>query len=79
MALVRAQPRQAASMKARIRSRAAESGTGANAQVENVVAVSEDGARVYFVAQGVLADNLGVGDVGNHRRPLGRIPLEVLH
>lgn len=40
------------------------SGTAANAQVENVVAVSEDGSRAYFVAQGVLANNLGVGDVG---------------
>lgn len=40
------------------------SGTAANAQVENVVAVSEDGARVFFVAQGALASNVGVGDVG---------------
>jgi hypothetical protein len=40
------------------------SGTAVNAQVENVVAVSEDGSRVYFVAQGVLASNVGVGDVG---------------
>jgi len=40
------------------------SGTSSDAQVENVVAVSKDGSRVYFVAQGVLADNLGVGDVG---------------
>jgi hypothetical protein len=40
------------------------SGTASNAQVENVVTVSEDGSRVYFVAQGVLANNLGVGDVG---------------
>jgi len=40
------------------------SGTSTNAQVENVVAVSDDGSRVYFVAQGVLAGNLGVGDVG---------------
>ena len=40
------------------------SGTASNARVENVVAVSEDGSRVYFVAQGVLADNLGVGGVG---------------
>ena len=36
-------------------------GYGDNARVENVVSVSEDGSRVYFVAQGVLADNLGVG------------------
>ncbi|HMH58981.1 MAG TPA: hypothetical protein VK537_07350 [Galbitalea sp.] len=34
--------------------------TGAN--VENVVKVSEDGSRVYFVAQGVLAANLGSND-----------------
>ena len=40
------------------------SGTATNARVENVVAVSKDGSRVYFVAQGVLAGNLGVGDVG---------------
>jgi hypothetical protein len=32
--------------------------------VENVVAVSDDGSRVYFVAQGELASNVGVGDVG---------------
>jgi hypothetical protein len=40
------------------------SGTATNARVENVIAVSDDGSRVYFVAQGVLAGNLGVGDVG---------------
>ena len=40
------------------------SGAATDARVENVVAVSDDGSRVYFVAQGVLADNLGVGDVG---------------
>jgi hypothetical protein len=40
------------------------SGTASNAKVENVVAVSKDGSRVYFVAQGALADNLGVGGVG---------------
>jgi len=34
--------------------------TGAN--VENVVNVSEDGSRVYFVATGVLASNLGTND-----------------
>ncbi len=34
--------------------------TGAN--VENVVNVSEDGSRVYFVAQGALASNLGTND-----------------
>jgi Tol biopolymer transport system component len=41
------------------------SGTPAGgAQVENIAAVSTDGSRVYFVAQGVLADNLGVNDSG---------------
>jgi Tol biopolymer transport system component len=40
------------------------SGAATDAQVEKVVAVSEDGSRVYFVAQGVLADNLGLGDTG---------------
>jgi hypothetical protein len=35
-----------------------------DAQVENVVAVSADGSRVYFVAKGVLADNLGVNGLG---------------
>jgi hypothetical protein len=30
--------------------------------VENVVRVSDDGSRVYFVAQGVLADNHGAND-----------------
>ena len=44
---------------------------GERGNVESVVGVSKDGSRVYFVAQGVLADNLGVdsanpglGDVG---------------
>jgi hypothetical protein len=37
------------------------SGTS-QAKVESVTAVSDDGSRVYFVAQGVLADNLGVSD-----------------
>jgi hypothetical protein len=40
------------------------SGTASNARVERVGPVSEDGSRVYFVAQGVLANNLGVGDLG---------------
>ncbi len=40
------------------------SGTTPKAQVESVVAVSKDGSRVYFVAQGVLAGNLGLGDTG---------------
>jgi hypothetical protein len=40
------------------------SGTTSDARVESVTAVSDDGSRVYFVAQGVLADNLGVGDQG---------------
>jgi hypothetical protein len=39
------------------------SGTASDARVENVVAVSDDGSRVFFVAQGVLAGNVGVGDV----------------
>jgi hypothetical protein len=40
------------------------SGTASDAQVERVVAVSEDGSRVYFVADGVLASNVGIDDVG---------------
>jgi hypothetical protein len=50
------------------------SGTGADAQVENVVAVSDDGSRVYFVAQGVLADNLGIGagEIGDVSAAAGR-------
>jgi Tol biopolymer transport system component len=40
------------------------SGSATDAQVQDVVAVSDDGSRVYFVAPGVLASNLGVGDVG---------------
>ncbi len=40
------------------------SGAASGARVENVVSVSEDGSRVYFVAQGVLADNLDVSGVG---------------
>ncbi len=35
---------------------------GSSARVQSVAAVSQDGSRVYFVAQGVLADNLGVND-----------------
>ncbi len=38
------------------------SGAASAANVENVVKVSEDGSRVYFVAQGVLAGNLGTND-----------------
>jgi hypothetical protein len=34
---------------------------GGGAQVESVAAVSSDGSRVYFVAQGVVAENPGVG------------------
>ncbi len=40
------------------------SGTANGAQVESVAGVSDDGSHVYFVAQGVLADNLGIGDHG---------------
>ncbi len=39
------------------------SGTNGEAHVESVAAVSEDGSRVYFVAQGVLAGNPGTGGV----------------
>ncbi len=35
------------------------SGGSGGARVESVVAVSEDGSRVYFIAQGALADNPG--------------------
>jgi hypothetical protein len=40
------------------------SGAASDAQVGRVVSVSMDGSRVYFVAKGVLADNLDVGGVG---------------
>jgi hypothetical protein len=40
------------------------SGARSGARVESVVSVSGDGSRVYFVAQGVLADNLDVSGVG---------------
>jgi hypothetical protein len=40
------------------------SGAATDAQVRRVAAISEDGSRVYFVASGVLADNLSVGGVG---------------
>jgi hypothetical protein len=40
------------------------SGAATDARVESVVSVSEDGSRVYFVARGVLANNLDVGGVG---------------
>ncbi len=39
------------------------SSAAVGANVENVVNVSEDGSRVYFVAQGALASNLGTNDV----------------
>ncbi len=47
------------------------SGAASGANVERVVAISEDGSRVYFMAQGnVLASNLGTNDetavAGNH-------------
>jgi hypothetical protein len=38
------------------------SGSASRARVESVVKVSGDGSRVYFVAQGVLAGNLGIGE-----------------
>ena len=38
------------------------SGTASSANVQSVVSVSEDGSRVYFVAKGVLAANLGAND-----------------
>jgi hypothetical protein len=38
------------------------SGAASNADVENVTRVSDDGSRVYFVARGVLASNLGAND-----------------
>ena len=38
------------------------SGTATGANVERVVSVSEDGSRVYFVAKGALAANLGTTD-----------------
>jgi hypothetical protein len=37
-------------------------GSASGARVERVAAVSDDGSRVYFVARGVLADNLGTND-----------------
>jgi hypothetical protein len=37
-------------------------GVTSSARVQNVPAVSQDGSRVYFVAQGVLADNLGTSN-----------------
>ncbi len=40
------------------------SGAARDGKVERVISVSQDGSRVYFVAQGVLADNLDVGGVG---------------
>lgn len=38
------------------------SGAAADANVQGVVRISEDGSRVYFVAQGVLAPNVGAND-----------------
>ena len=37
-------------------------GGAGSARVQSVVGVSEDGLRVYFVARGVLADNLGTNN-----------------
>jgi hypothetical protein len=42
----------------------AVSGAASNAEVESAAAVSKDGSQVYFVAKGVLADNLGVDGFG---------------
>jgi hypothetical protein len=53
------------------------SGAASNARVENAVAVSDDGSRVYFVAQGVLAGNLGVGDAGPATPGPGVDPLSI--
>ncbi len=39
------------------------SGAAANADVQGVVRISEDGSRVYFVAHGVLAANHGANDL----------------
>lgn len=39
------------------------SGAASGANVENVVRISDDGSRVYFVATGVLAPNLGANDL----------------
>ncbi|HEX5922870.1 MAG TPA: hypothetical protein VFY45_03495 [Baekduia sp.] len=38
------------------------SGVAGAARVQGVAAVSDDGSRVYFVANGVLADNFGTND-----------------
>jgi hypothetical protein len=38
------------------------SGATSSARVQNVPAVSQDGSRVYFIANGVLADNLGTNN-----------------
>ena len=38
------------------------SGGVSSARVQSVTAVSDDGSRVYFTAQGVLADNLGTNN-----------------
>ncbi len=38
------------------------SGVTSSARVQSVPAVSKDGSRAYFVANGVLADNLGTSD-----------------
>jgi hypothetical protein len=40
------------------------SGSVSDANVEGVTRISDDGSRVYFVATGVLAGNLGASDVG---------------
>jgi hypothetical protein len=40
------------------------SGNATGANVQSVVKVSEEGSRVYFVAKGVLAANLGTNDAG---------------
>jgi hypothetical protein len=37
-------------------------GVSSSARVQGVAAVSDDGSRAYFIAQGVLAENLGTND-----------------
>ena len=39
------------------------SGAASGADVENLISACEDGSRVYFMARGVLAGNLGANDL----------------
>jgi hypothetical protein len=65
-------PANACSTLTKVSSAATDAHAATDAQVQSVVAVSGDGSRVYYVARGVLADNLGVSGAGPRATPDGQ-------